>query len=250
MAPLKFFAILMLGFCALPVYSANDVTTSLRESCKGDSTIALQIGTPVVVVVSELPPTKMLPSDSGYSKPLVIHPGKRGVVVGLDDAREDVVIVQWEEQYWQEWTDPPVEDIIDSSRSFMSQIGKWVKWKSFTATIHSHNLIRPISYIRDHPEQESCRADGSYHKKASSISYAGGDGSSIENAILIVGAKGEFDGVDAEYAWLKTNLKIDRPLSQGIMSSSGKMFDHFRIKLLDGTERDIYFDITSFYGKM
>ena len=106
------------------------------------------IGTRVVVLVGEFPPTQMSTADTGYSKPLVIHPGKRGVVVGLDAIRKDLVIVQWEEQYWQEWTDPPVDDFLDSSRSLMGQTGKWIKWKSFTSTINVGNLTRPIAPAR------------------------------------------------------------------------------------------------------
>lgn len=101
---------------------------------------AVKIGTHVLVVTGPFPPTKMAESSSGYTKPLVIHSGKRAVVVGFDAARKDLAIVKWDEQYWQEWTDPPVEDYVDSSRYFMNQTGKWIKWKSFTSAIHVEQL--------------------------------------------------------------------------------------------------------------
>jgi len=110
--------------------------------------LALQIGTPVVVVTGEFPPTQMSAADSGYSKPFVIHPGKRAVVVGLDAARQDLAIVKWDEQYWQEWSDPPVENYLDSSRYFMNQGGKWLKWKSFTSTINISNLRPTLAAAR------------------------------------------------------------------------------------------------------
>jgi len=70
------------------------------------------------------------------------------VVVGLDAARQDLVIVKWDEQYWQEWSDPPVENILDSSRYFMNQGGKWLKWKSFTSTINISNLEPTLAAAR------------------------------------------------------------------------------------------------------
>ena len=69
---------------------------------------SIRIGMPVVVVTGEFPPTQMAAAATGYSKPFVIHPGKRAVVVGLDAVRHDLAIVKWDEQYWQEWIDPPV----------------------------------------------------------------------------------------------------------------------------------------------
>jgi hypothetical protein len=134
--PLKLLVILILSLWLSPALSA------------GDSVSTLPIGTPVVVVVGEFIPTKMQPADSGYSKPLVIHPGKRGVVVGLDTVRKDLVIVQWEEQYWQEWTESTVESYLDTNKFFMSQTGKWIKWKSFISTINIGNLKQPISSAR------------------------------------------------------------------------------------------------------
>jgi len=136
MTPLKLFLALILSIWLPPAL------------CAGDSATALTIGTPVVVVVDQFPPTKMQPDVSGYSKPLVIHPGKRGIVFGLDAARKDLVIVQWEEQYWQEWTEPPIEGYLDNNKFFMIQTGKWIKWKSFTSTINIGNLKQPISSTR------------------------------------------------------------------------------------------------------
>lgn len=137
MTPLKFFIVLVLGLWLFPALSADT------------SVPALPIGTPVVVVVGEFPPTKMSPADSGYSKPLIIHPGKRGIVVGLDATSEDHVIVHWEEQHWQEWTTPTTEAYLDNNKWFMSQTGKWIKWKAFISTINVGNLERPISSDRD-----------------------------------------------------------------------------------------------------
>ena len=141
MPPPKFLAAMILG-------------TSLALASNAAETIpALKIGTPVVVVTGEFPPTQMATTDSGYSKPLVIHSGKRAIVVGLDVVRQDLAIVKWDEQYWQEWTDPPVENILDSSRYFMNQAGKWIKWKSFTSTINVGNLRPTLAAAREKARQ-------------------------------------------------------------------------------------------------
>lgn len=67
--------------------------------------------------------------------------------MGADAARKDIVIVQWEEQYWQEWTDPPSQGYFDNNIWFMSQTGKWIKWKSFASTINIGNLKQPLSSL-------------------------------------------------------------------------------------------------------
>lgn len=113
--------------------------------CAEDPVPELAIGTPVVVVVGEFIPTQLTPASSGYTRPFVVHPGKRGVVVGLDSARKDLVIVQWEEQYWQEWSEPTPEGYVDTNIFFMRQTGRWIKWKAFVSTINIENLMRPLS---------------------------------------------------------------------------------------------------------
>jgi hypothetical protein len=129
----RLLASLIMGIWLLPAFGRDATGT------------AIPVGTAVIVVVGEFMPTRMPPNDSGYSKPLVVHPGKRGIVVGIDATHKDLVMVQWEEQYWQEWTEPADEDYSDSSRSFMSQTGKWIKWRRFTSPINIDNLIRPVA---------------------------------------------------------------------------------------------------------
>lgn len=42
------------------------------------------------------------------------------------------------------------------------------------------------------------------------ISYAGGDGSSLEQAVAISGARGEEDGIEAEYSWLRRHYRPNK----------------------------------------
>ncbi len=80
------------------------------------------------------------------------------------------------------------------------------------------------------------------------ISYTGGDGSSLEHAIVITGAKGESDGVKAEYGWLRQHHPTYRLLRQAVRSAGERIYDQMDITTPEG-EKTVFFEITSFYGK-
>lgn len=89
--------------------------------------------------------------------------------------------------------------------------------------------------------------------QAGSIRFRGGDGSSEAQAIVIEGARGEQDGVASEYAWLDqvygSRLRgAYRVLQQALRSSGGKHFDVLTVES-KGTTRDVWFDITAYFGK-
>lgn len=80
------------------------------------------------------------------------------------------------------------------------------------------------------------------------IQYSGGDGSSIEQAIIILGAESELEGVDAEYEFMQslhTEFELD---SQTFLDEGNKKYDLLTIKLPDETKKDIWFDISDFMG--
>ena len=85
------------------------------------------------------------------------------------------------------------------------------------------------------------------------ISFSKNSGESMEDAIIIMGAKGEKDGIDSEYKYLESKYglkEIDWELElQSLLSEKGKSYDKMDIKLADGTKKTIYFDITNFFGK-
>lgn len=81
------------------------------------------------------------------------------------------------------------------------------------------------------------------------IRYAGGDGSSLASAVVIKGASGEFDGVQSEYVWLAQHLPGWRTVSQAVLEDGGRMYDRMTMQK-SGTTRQVYFDITGFYGRM
>jgi len=82
------------------------------------------------------------------------------------------------------------------------------------------------------------------------IKYSGGDGSSIDQAIVIENVQTEVEGTEAEYAWIGKKFPGFKFKSKGLVKKGDKKYDRvFGIKA-DGTNADFYFDITLFVGKM
>jgi hypothetical protein len=86
-----------------------------------------------------------------------------------------------------------------------------------------------------------------------SIRFEGGDGSSIAQAIVIRGAKGESDGVAAEYKYLEMlyGPKGDGHNVQGqaLLENGGRSFDKLDVDLKDGRTIAVFFDISDYFGK-
>lgn len=80
------------------------------------------------------------------------------------------------------------------------------------------------------------------------ITYKGGDGSSFEQAVIIVGANNSMDGVSAEGAWLKKKYRNHEKIKQGLVKHEGKHYDLITIKTKQGKEVVVYFDISGFMG--
>ncbi|MEI9912497.1 MAG: hypothetical protein WDO71_24295 [Bacteroidota bacterium] len=74
------------------------------------------------------------------------------------------------------------------------------------------------------------------------------DGSSFENAIILKQKK-ERAGVDAEYKWLAENYPGYTRIRQSLKGKGEKYYDIITIKTNDGGIKEIYFDITNFFGK-
>jgi len=81
------------------------------------------------------------------------------------------------------------------------------------------------------------------------ISYGGGDGTSMERAIVILGARNSAVGIRAEYNWLQAKYPGYKRKSQALLSNSGKSYDLLEVELPDGRVAKFYFDITAFFGK-
>jgi hypothetical protein len=82
------------------------------------------------------------------------------------------------------------------------------------------------------------------------IAFAGGDGGSIEDAVVIRGAETDMVGTAAIFDWLTTVFGPGWELiGQSHGSIGGRHIDTVEIKLRTGGRRTIYFDITDHFGK-
>ncbi len=85
------------------------------------------------------------------------------------------------------------------------------------------------------------------------ITYGGGPGDSLENAIVIKGAPDPRAGIAAEYRYLEEKWgrrNADWKLSrQSLLHKGGRSYDFMQIELKDGSPKEVYFDITDFFGK-
>ena len=96
------------------------------------------------------------------------------------------------------------------------------------------------------PKKTTTTAEGPSSEIANSSSI--NDGSSFERAIIIKKRR-EGPGVDAEYKWLAQNYPGYKRISQSLTRKGNKHYDIIAIKTNEGEEKDIYFDISNFFGK-
>ena len=73
-------------------------------------------------------------------------------------------------------------------------------------------------------------------------SSQGRDGTSFQNAVVV-------GSVRAEYLYIDRNYPGSNILSQVVADNNGNPYDVVTIATNEGTEKDIYFDISRFYRK-
>jgi hypothetical protein len=84
------------------------------------------------------------------------------------------------------------------------------------------------------------------------IIFAGGSGDSREDAMVIQNAENHRAGVDAEYLYLQQRFgekDVHWRLVFQVLLKGDKPVDWLKIELTDGTMKDIYFDVSEFFGK-
>lgn len=86
--------------------------------------------------------------------------------------------------------------------------------------------------------------------KIGKITFEGGDGSSIENAVIIKGAKNSSEGVAAESKWVNKVHPGWKKGNQALLSEGDRSYDKIDYVTPSGEAKEIYFDITDFFGKM
>lgn len=80
------------------------------------------------------------------------------------------------------------------------------------------------------------------------IRYAGGDGSSMEKAVVIKGGNEE-TGVHAEYDYLAKHFPGYQRGGQSLFSKGKHNYDELDFTTAKGEKKTIYFEITAFLGK-
>ena len=85
------------------------------------------------------------------------------------------------------------------------------------------------------------------------ITFSNNNGESIDDAIIILNAQTDLEGVDAEYYYLEkrfgkkgTDWILDH---QSLANEDGVYYDTLDITISDGRTLTIYFNITDFFGK-
>jgi hypothetical protein len=80
------------------------------------------------------------------------------------------------------------------------------------------------------------------------VSFAGGDGSSIENAVIIK-APNELAGVRGEYDWIRKNHPDWQLKRQSVLNTGGKVYDKMDFQTPQDQPVTLYFDTSDFFGK-
>lgn len=88
-----------------------------------------------------------------------------------------------------------------------------------------------------------------HYTSSTGIRFEGGDGSSMEKAIILKGASSSLGGVPAEYEWIRDNLPGCKVRMQSFNKRENKMYDVMICSCSDGRTETVYFDITDFFGK-
>jgi hypothetical protein len=84
-------------------------------------------------------------------------------------------------------------------------------------------------------------------KNTSAVNQPLADGKSFETAVVIQ-EKSETAGVHAEYQWIRDHYSNYKVLGQSLKDHGKKPYDVITIELADGDKRDIYFDISKYFG--
>jgi hypothetical protein len=77
-----------------------------------------------------------------------------------------------------------------------------------------------------------------------------GEGTSIEKPIVIKGAPDNMAGVSLEYAVIRGLYPTAKLANQQLIKQGGRSYDLMVLRLPDGRELRVFFDITDFFGKM
>jgi hypothetical protein len=84
---------------------------------------------------------------------------------------------------------------------------------------------------------------------AGPVQFAGGDGHSVESAVLIRGAEHEKDGIAGEHRYLSQNFGSWFLKRQMLINQKSRVYDRMEITDQNGKQHTVFFDITDFFSK-
>lgn len=73
-------------------------------------------------------------------------------------------------------------------------------------------------------------------------------GSSFETAIVLVGAKNELSGVEAENSYIAAHYSGWHQSMQVLLNNNGRVYDRIDIVSPKAESKSLYFDITAWFG--
>ena len=79
------------------------------------------------------------------------------------------------------------------------------------------------------------------------MKVTGGDGSSIENAIIISECSNS-EGIAQEYSEVRQRFGNYKLIKQSLFSVDNRMYDKLELEM-EGKQIEVFFDISDFFGK-
>jgi hypothetical protein len=107
-------------------------------------------------------------------------------------------------------------------------------------------LTRTAIAFGDNPasEYDSIHDDDKTH-----ATFSGGDGSTVQNAVVIT-ATNEETGIRAAYIWSHGHYPGSHLHEEGSdYDNNGEQYLEIKIVTADGKSRTVFFDVTSFFGQ-
>jgi hypothetical protein len=84
---------------------------------------------------------------------------------------------------------------------------------------------------------------------AGPVQFVGGDGHSVESAVVIRGAKHEKAGIAAEHWYLSQKFGSWFLKRQVLVNRKSRVYDRMEITDQNGKQHTVFFDITDFFSK-
>ncbi len=122
-----------------------------------------------------------------------------------------------------------------------------MRWVTMLVVLAGVVLL--TSYSMGAPASDSPGASKANVLKIGNIVYEGGDGSSMENAVVIKNAKNSMEGIGAESQWIRQVHPGWKKGNQALISRDARHYDRIQYTTPSGETKTIYFDITEFFGK-